>query len=199
MTETAVAARPRSWSRRWRVWLRLLHSYLSLCALLGFLFFGVTGFVLNHREWFGLAQTTKSELEGDLPVEFCEEPNKLAIVEQLRKDFHIQAPLHEFEVEDLDLIVLFRRPGQSYDVVINREDGHAVVQQEISGLLAMFTEMHRGEGASRRGRLAIDIMAILLVLAAITGFCIWTTIPKQRKGGVIAMVLGTVVFLYLIL
>jgi uncharacterized protein len=186
---------PPAKKRHWKKLLRLIHSYLSLFALLSFLFFGGTGFILNHDDWFGLDQVVKTEDEGEIPAKLCEKPDKLAIVEQLRQDFQIHAPLHEFQVEELDLIVLFRKPGQSADVVINRDDGSLTIQKEISGTLGMLAEIHQGEGAGALGGLAIDATAIMLILTALTGLTIWFTIPLQRKLGFIALAVGSSVFL----
>lgn len=172
--------------------LRLVHSYLSLTGLILFLFFGCTGFMLNHEAWFGLDQLNKVEDEGEIPPDLCQGPDKLAIVEILRKDFGAQGPLHEFQVDDLELVVMFRRPGRTTDVVINREDGRLRVETQSSGAMALLTEIHMGKNVGGAGRLFIDAAAILLILAAMTGLILWMTIPNQRKLGLVFIAIGLV-------
>jgi len=180
--------------RNWKKWLRFGHSYLSLFSLLVFLFFGATGFALNHEEWFGLDQAKEWEEEGELPLKLCKGPDKLAIVELLRRDYEAKGPLHEFQVEDIELVVMFKRPGRSTDVTINREDGSLRVQYSTTGLLAMLTEFHTGEHSLGAGRLLIDAVSLLLLLASLSGFILWLTVPAQRKGGLITLLLGALGF-----
>jgi hypothetical protein len=68
-------------------WARTVHLYLSLFGLGLLLFFGVTGFTLNHEDWF-LPPPAEREgtAECEVPVELLAEAgqNELAIVEHLR-------------------------------------------------------------------------------------------------------------------
>ena len=183
----------------WKKWLRLLHSYLSLFSLLSFFFFGATGFILNHEEWFDLDKTVRQTEEGDLKLELCEKPDKLGVVEALRADYGATGPVHDFQIEELDLIVMFRQPGRVTDVVINREDGHFEMETELSGSWAMFTEIHHGKNSGELGKRIIDAVAIVLMLAALTGLLLWFTIPKQRWLGALFLISGTGIFAYLVM
>lgn len=182
----------------WKKWLRWFHSYLSLFSLLSFLFFGATGFILNHEEMFGLDKTTRTEDEGELDLQLCEKPDKLGIVEALRADHGARGPLHDFQVEDLDLIVMFRQPGRVTDVVINREDGSFVMETETTGLVATLTEIHHGKNSGEMGKRLIDVVAIVLILSALTGLILWMTIPKQRWQGALILLVGSGLFAYLV-
>lgn len=176
--------------RSWKRLLRLVHSYLSLLGLLGLLFFGATGFFLNHPELFGLDRVVTREDEGALPAELCAAPDKLAIVELLRKDFGALGPLHDFQVDDLELVVMFRRPGHRSDAVIDRETGELRVEVQESGLLSALSQIHKGEDSGSAGGLFIDAVAIILILVALTGFALWWTIPNQRRLGLAIVTLG---------
>jgi uncharacterized protein len=185
--------------RNWKGLLRLVHSYLTMFSLLLFLFFGVTGFILNHEDWFGLDQSIDKEDSGELDIKLCKEPDKLAIVELLRRDYHVRGPLYEFQVDELELVVLFRRPGHSADVVIDRETGAIDIKTEISGTLAMLTEIHQGKSGGLAGALIVDATSILLILAGLSGFLIWLTVPAQRKAGLALLMAGSLSFIGLLL
>ncbi|MDF1661461.1 MAG: PepSY-associated TM helix domain-containing protein [Planctomycetota bacterium] len=198
-SEVAEAGKQRPKKRfHFKKWLRWFHSYLSLFSLLGLLFFGATGFILNHEEMFGLDKTTRTEDEGELKLELCEKPDKLGVVEALRADYGVRGPLHDFQVEELDLIVMFRQPGRVTDIVINREDGTFIMETEVTGTVATLTEIHHGKNSGELGKRLIDAIAIILVISALTGFILWMTIPKQRWQGALILLLGSGLFAYII-
>src|SRR5579871_2038472 len=95
--------------------LRWLHIYLSMLGLSAILFFSVTGFTLNHPDWFGDAQR-RTSAEGQVEPQWLKNParantanvgdagsaqsvDKLQIVEYLRQAHRIHAALSEFRVE----------------------------------------------------------------------------------------------------
>jgi len=88
-------------------WSRLLHIYLSMLGLLVILFFSITGIMLNHEEWFGFAEPRVSRNEGTLPAALLGGPDRLGIVEKLRKDFGATGALDSFEVRDDELALVF--------------------------------------------------------------------------------------------
>ena len=63
---------------------RTLHTYLTMLALVMFLFFAMTGFMLNHADWFGLDRTHETTVEMTIPPPALHE--KLALVEWLRRE-----------------------------------------------------------------------------------------------------------------
>src|SRR6188474_2915943 len=70
-------------------WTRTLHIYISMLGLIAVIFFSVTGIMLNHEEWFGFATPRIVNKEGVLPEAMATEPDKLTIVEKLRREFGV--------------------------------------------------------------------------------------------------------------
>ena len=169
-------------------WSRLLHIYLSMLGLLAILFFSITGIMLNHEEWFGFAEPRVSKHEGTLPAELLREPDKLGIVEKLRKDFGATGALDSFDVRDDEIALVFKSPGRRSEATITRADGHAEVSTETHGFAGRFVELHRGTEAGAAWRLVIDATAILLLLSSITGLVLWLLVPKWRPLGIAALV-----------
>src|SRR3954469_23847004 len=76
-------------------WARTVHVYLTMFGFALLLFFAVSGFMLNHEDWF-LAPDSEGNrervtiVEGTMPTDLLvpDDPSKeLPIVERLRKDF----------------------------------------------------------------------------------------------------------------
>jgi len=168
-------------------WSRLLHIYLSMLGLLVILFFSVTGIMLNHEEWFGFAEPRVSKSEGTLPAALLREPDKLGIVEKLRKDFGATGALDSFDVHDDQLALVFKSPGRRTEAAITRADGRAEVSIETHGFAGRFVELHRGTDAGPAWRLVIDATAILLLLSSLTGLVLWLLVPKWRPLGIAAL------------
>lgn len=128
---------------RWVVkWARTVHLYLSLVGLGLLLFFAVTGFTLNHEDWFlPPAEERTATAPCAIPAEWAADPqkNELAIVEHLRREYGRyvvgslstvedaqgeslggKKPLLEIDSESIRGV--FKRPGSQVSVVIYRAE-----------------------------------------------------------------------------
>ncbi len=109
-------------------WARLLHVYLTLFGFVTLLFFAVTGFMLNHENWFLPTQITT----GKIPTELLAAPeNRDPIIDALRNDFGVprNMDLETFEVlEDANAIrVAFKSNDGVAEAVLHRASGETVV------------------------------------------------------------------------
>ena len=57
-------SKPKTWTRRLGALVRWLHTYVSLLGFLALLFFAVTGFTLNHADWFYSGEGSIREMQG---------------------------------------------------------------------------------------------------------------------------------------
>ncbi len=176
-----------------RKWSRTLHIYLSMLGLVLMVFFALTGFMLNHSEWFGLDRTQTRTAAGALPAGLLTGPDKLAIVEKLRADFGARGAMDSFDVQEDELRIAFKSPGRKTEAVIHRQDGRTEVTYETRGPLARLSELHRGDDAGVAWRLVIDSVAVLVLISALTGVVLWLLVPKWRKWGIAAVVVSVVV------
>jgi hypothetical protein len=170
-------------------WSRLIHIYISMLGLLSVIFFSVTGIMLNHEEWFGFSTPTIVKKEGMIPEAMATEPDKLAIVEKLRKDYAATGALDSFEIEDDLLTISFKSPGRQTDATIQRADGHAEVSLESYGFSGRFVDLHRGTDAGAGWRFILDATAVLLLVTCATGLLLWCLVPKWRPLGLAALAL----------
>ena len=180
-----AAAEPRARPGRWKVWVRSVHLYASLFGLVGALFFGTTGFLLNHEAWFEVPTVTR-EVEGALPSAVLPDREPLAVVEAVRAEFELAGGLSAYEVEDDLLRLRFERPGEVSDVEVER-DGRLHLIQERSGLFQTLTDLHKGDGSGWLGKRLIDVTSLLLILISLSGLVLWLTLPKRRRLGLVAL------------
>ena len=170
-----------------RKWLRTLHIYLSMLGLLTLIFFSLTGIMLNHEEWFGFAEPRVRKTEGVIPAALLAEPDKLGIVEKLRRDFGATGALESFDVQGDRLEIIFKSPGRRTQVAIERPGGQTEATIETHGFAGRFAELHRGTDAGPGWRLVIDASAVLLLISGLTGLTLWLLVPKWRPLGLVAV------------
>ena len=169
-----------------RKWARTLHIYISMLGLILVTFFAATGFMLNHEEWFGYAEPQTVTHNGTIPPALLEGPDKLAVVEMLRKDLGATGAMDSFEVTNDELSVIFKSPGRRAQATIARPSGEAEVSIETHGFIGRLVELHRGVEAGPAWRLVIDATAILLLIIGLTGLILWLSVPKWRPLGLTA-------------
>lgn len=175
------------WKSFVRKWTRTLHIYLSMLGLLVLVFFAATGFMLNHEDWFGFAEPHVETKNGVMAPALLETPDKLAIVELLRKDYAATGALDAFEIEDDQISVIFKSPGRRTQATITRPDGQAEVSIETHGFAGRLVELHRGVDAGPAWRRIIDASAILFLIIGLTGLTLWMFVPKWRPIGLLAV------------
>ena len=169
-------------------WTRTIHIYVSMLGLLAVIFFSVTGIMLNHEEWFGFEEPRIVTREGAIPEAMASEPDRLAIVEKLRKEFGASGAMDSFETEEDRLRVVFKSPGRRTEATLQRADGHAEVSLETHGLAGRLAELHRGTDAGPGWRWwVIDGTAIVLLITSLTGLLLWCMVPKWRPVGLTAL------------
>lgn len=175
------------WKLFTRKWTRTLHIYLSMLGLLVLVFFAATGFMLNHEEWFGFGEARVTTKEGEVPKNLLEDPDKLSVVELLRKDHGASGAMESFEVEDDQLLVTFKSPGRRTQAIITRPDGQMEVTHEDHGAMGRITGLHRGVDAGPAWRLVIDASALLFLIIGLSGLTLWAFVPKWRPIGLLAV------------
>ncbi len=208
----AERTRPvRALSAQFAAVVRWLHIYVSLLGFAALVFFGATGITLNHPAWFGSEVQSVREFEGELPQawvgsnapETSGQPDtptssngllpQLAIVEAIRARHALRGAVGEFRVDDLECLILFRGPGYSADVVINRETARYRGTVTSLGLIAVINDLHKGRDAGAGWSLVIDIAALLTVFVSVTGIILILYIRRKRRAGLLTAVVGTLI------
>jgi hypothetical protein len=169
----------------------LAHLYLTLSGLALILFFAITGFMLNHDDWF-LDSLSEREVKGSVPTALLKPLDRLAVVELLRKDYGVTGALTQFKDEpDSDLELVFQRPGQQAVAEILREDGQATIRfTGRGGVAEVMTDLHRGKAAGPAWGVVIDVVCGLLLAVSATGLVLWWSLRGRGRHGALFILLG---------
>ncbi len=186
--------------RRTAMVVRWLHIYLSMLSFAVIFFFAVTGFTLNHADWFASSEQT-SRYGGTVPASLLHEsggaqPDKLGIVELLRNRHRIHGAMSEFRVDDGQISVSFKGPGYAADVSIDGSTGQYDVTESQDGVVAILNDLHKGRDTGKVWPVVIDVSAVLLTLVSLTGlFLIWFVYKRRVSGLILAGIAGIVCWL----
>ena len=75
-------------------WIRSLHIWLSMIGFGATLLFAVTGFTLNHVEWFEKAEPVVTTSQGALPLPLLAgDVDRLGVAEELRASHRLRVLL----------------------------------------------------------------------------------------------------------
>jgi len=179
-------------NRKFVHYCRTLHVYLTMLGLLVLFFFCVTGFTVNHEEWFGATTPTVSSVDGQTPPALIARNDALRIVESLRASFHITGAMTDYEDLGDHYEIGFKNPGQNWEVVVQKPGGQTTVHSEAFNFAAVINNLHRGRYSGAAWKWIIDLSALLITLACATGFVLWLVLPHRRKFGLAAVALGTI-------
>jgi hypothetical protein len=170
---------------------RTLHVYLTILGVFVMLLFGITGFTIDHEEWFSATNPRVTETDGQTPADLVAKKDGLHMVEHLRQTFGIRGAMTDFEELDDKFSISFKDPGQLWEVEIAKPGGATHVHAETYNFIALINNLHRGRYTGNGWRWVIDTAAFLIVLACVTGFVLWLALPKRRQLGVLVLLLGT--------
>lgn len=205
--------------RRW-IWkiTRTAHLYSTLLGVTLLTFFAVTGFMLNHEHWFIDQHKEPRTAEGSVQPEMFEPINVLAFENMLRRDYGATGPLEPVDLEDNPLQFRFLRPGRRVEARISRPEeqpppdddkpadekppdagmaqpvekpaGKVEVVYYDDGTPGILVDLHKGKNTGRAWKLVIDAVCILMVIVAITGLVLWSSLRGRSRLNYVMFVLG---------
>lgn len=178
------------WRRKTIILSRWLHIYLSMCSFAILFFFAITGFTLNHQEWFAKQERT-IQTRGAMDAKYLgKDVAKLDIVEFLRKAHGIRGAVSDFRIEESDLSVDFKGPGYEADVLIDRATGHYELTESRMGFVGVLNDLHKGRDSGTAWGRIVDVSAVLLMLVSLTGMLMMFFLLKKRFSGFLTAAAG---------
>lgn len=184
---TETPPESRGWSkgefyRQCRIW----HGYLSALAFLALIFFSATGILLNHPSLLSLGAPAPVEQHFTLTpdeltqIRAAEEPaRQLAVLVDRR--FDLAGAYRNGEVSGEDVFISMQGVRGSSNIRANLVTGAADVFIERQDAATVLNELHRGEHAGDAWRLAIDIIAILLIAVSLIGFMLFLSLRFRLR------------------
>lgn len=117
--------------------------------------------------------------------------DRLAIAETLRSRHGLRGAVARFSVDPFQCIVSFQRPGYRADVLIDRATGEYLVGEVSLGALAVLHDLHRGTAAGPIWSGMIDLSAVVMAVASITGLALLIFYRRRRLSGLLVAAAGT--------
>lgn len=193
--------------RRLLPWTRRLHFYLGLYFLLFIWFFSLSGLLLNHPQWeFSRFWSQRQESTTERRITPPTGSGDLAIAKDLIRELGIAGEINQTERRAADdrFTVQVVRPGRIYRIEADLERGHAsIVRTELneSGIadaLHKLTGVRMDDPSQQRDWLltriwtiAMDGLAIGLVIMVFSGLYLWVRRERRRLPGLLSLAPGT--------
>jgi len=165
-------------------WVRWAHVYVSMVGFVSLFLFAITGLTLNHASFFE-GEGVPREIEGRMEAAWLDDGegdvDRLAIVEGLRARHDVRGLVHDFLVDDQEILIVFKGPGYAADATIERDGGGYVLVEQARGFMAVLDDLHKGRDSGAAWSVFIDASAILMALTSLSG--LWLLLYlRQRRG-----------------
>lgn len=176
---------------------RWVHIYVSMLSFASLMFFAFTGITLNHPTWLGGSHQSILDEQGQLPDGLTDVVggsgvDKLAVAEWIRHTHSLKGRVAEFEVDEFECMLVFKGPGYSADVFVDRERGTYMLTETKTGLIAVLNDLHKGRDSGPGWAWLIDVSAVVMMIMSASGFGLLLYLKKRRMSGVVTAVLGTI-------
>lgn len=183
------------WKRRSASLFRWLHIYLSMVSFGILFFFAVTGWTLNHADWFFGERPHTAMQKGQMQRAWVAPDAatgvaKLEVVEYLRRVHGTKGLVGEFRVEDAQCTVAFKGPGYVADATIDRATGNYELLETRMGFVAIINDLHKGRDTGAGWSLVIDLSAGLMVVVSLTGMVLIYFVKRKFVSGVVMAGVG---------
>ena len=189
--------KPGDSSRQRAIWLKRMHEWhwiSAAVALLGLLFFALTGLTLNHAESFESAKQEFTSTSRAIPASLVTalreairqygegeaEPTP-ELRDWIRKEFRIDTTGHMADWKSDEIDFPLERPGGDAWLKLNLGNGMAEYHVTSAGWIAYFNDLHKGRHTGKAWAWFIDALAVGCVIFAITGFVILQMHAKNRS------------------
>lgn len=193
-------------------WFRWSHIYLSMLSLAAILFFSITGFTLNHPDWFFSESTVRQQ--GQLNVDwlnlktphpdgwdendFGHQIDKLKVAEFLRAEHHLSGRVSDILAFSDDCEVTFQGPGYMATARITRADGKYELNVTQNDLVSVMNDFHKGRNTGPVWSWVIDASAILATVVSLSGFALVFYLRLNKKLRIAVSLVGLAVMALLI-
>jgi hypothetical protein len=191
---------------RIQTWNRKLHYYLGLYLLLFLWMFSISGLVLNHPKWrFPQFWNERKETTTENPIRVPASTGDAAIAADLMWQLGIAGEVSEVQRGPAGNTFTFQvvKPGQSFRVAADFPAARASITHiqlntwGVMDALHKFTGVKLGEPREKRDwlwtsiwSLAMDALALGLVILVVSGLYLWYRLAAKRVAGLIALGLG---------
>ena len=170
--------------------IRWIHGQLALALAVATFVYAISGWMIEYLYLFPSARTSYQTLQVDALAGAGgaeDKPAARALARALRDELDVPGRLHEIHRNGSEWTARFSAP--STGTQLRWSDGDAEVQVEtrhssIGGALAGLHFVHGASGgpAYLAFALMVDLVAVAMVVFAITGVTLWWQLKRRRLG-----------------
>ncbi|MEI7837727.1 MAG: PepSY-associated TM helix domain-containing protein [Planctomycetota bacterium] len=177
---------------------RVLHVIASMLGVVVMFLMALTGVMLVHPETFKVDASTTSERTATIPAEVVKIGDKNGVAQAVQKalpNAGVLETVDEFEEDGLKgYHVVLACPQRRFDGKVDAA-GNVVGTMEEYRLAGTLGNLHKSNFPDAgRWRVLMDVGAGSLVLACLTGLVLWLGTKPRRILGLVAFVIGLVIF-----
>ena len=199
----AAATRRANWMRQVTLW----HWVSSAIALIGMLFFALTGITLNHAELFENGTAKITHQSAVLPPAVLATVNGLqesadnavptALKAWLSETWRLAVYPKGVELGPDEVFIDLKHPGVDASLTIDRHSGAIDYEVADRGWVAYFNELHRGRNAGGVWSVFITVFGVACVIFSVTGLLMlqvrargrWSVWPITGLGLIVPLLL----------
>ena len=193
------------WIRTDRV-MRALHLYTSMFLVPWMVMYAVSGFLVNHNEWFmGRFQPkweVLQELDYEPGAEFPQDVQGQALAILRRVGLE---GAHQVLSDDPSQLIIYRSCATGlYRIEWQRQPSHVIVKKQLpTTAYSLINALHFQRGYYRphfanlpwlAWGIFVDTVTISTILWVVTGIYLWARRPRRRWLGGLCLVAGSVLF-----
>jgi hypothetical protein len=202
------AQRPgRAASAVFTIWNRRLHYYLGLYFLFFLWLFAFTGLLLNHSWKFSEFWPNRQVSTFERVIDASRTASDVVRARDVMRQLGVRGEIEWTATRTNTTLFEFRvaRPGHNINVSVD-DAGRAKVEETrintwgvmrvlhtFSGVRANDTRNYRDWALTTLWVLSMDAVSVGMVVMVLGGLYMWFGLPTKRKGGFVALLLGTAV------
>lgn len=178
-------------------WLRVTHVYIGMFSMLAVLFFATTGLLLNNPTWTLGTGTSTTTAEGTLPAEAISssEIEYLAVDIYLRDVHGVKGDVVDYGESSGEASITYKSPGYAAYAYFDVATGDYTLSVTTSGLIGTFNDMHTGNNTGSVWTFLINVVAVSLMVIALTGLGIQYFLRKRRLSAFTTAAVGVVLLI----
>lgn len=165
------------------------------------IFFSISGFTLNHTEWFDAKGNQGTETVMISPMVSASLKNALAnqntlpidmITAYIKDEYGLHQPKSiDMDLELGEISLDYPIPSGYVFITLLTESGEMEIEYQTGSLISLFNDLHKGRHSGETWSLVIDISAWVVILFSIAGLFILLQHRKRRLPGILTVLAGT--------
>ena len=186
--------------------MRTLHLYTSMLLVPWMMMYAVSGFLVNHNEWFMGRFQPKWEVQQERDFEpgagFPQDAQGQALM--ILRQVGLEGA-HQVSNDDPSQLIIYRSCATGlYRIQWQRQPSHIVVQKQLpTTIYSVINGLHFQRGYFRLNSASlpwlawgifVDAVTISTILWVVTGIYLWARRPRRRWLGGLCLVAGSVLF-----